>query len=185
MITTTAFREGLLFEYDGDIYELINYQHHRMSQSKATVRAKMRNINTGAVVEKGFRSEEKFREVDVEKRPKSYMYSENGMAHFMDSQSYEQVAFPIEKLGESAHFLTENMECEGLYLDGKLFAVKLPVSVIMTVSSTVPGVKGDSVSNMTKPATLETGVEIKVPLFIAEGEKIRVDTRTGEYLERA
>lgn len=185
MITTTAFREGLLFEYEGDIYELITYQHHRMSQSKATVRAKMRNLNTGAVIERGFPSGEKFREVEVQKRAKSYMYTENGMAHFMDLQDYEQVAFPIEKLGESAHFLVENMEVEGMYFDGKLFSVHLPASVIMTVSSTVPGVKGDSVSNMTKPATLESGFEIKVPLFIKEGEKIRVDTRTGEYIERA
>jgi len=185
MITASQLKNGTLFEYEGSIVQVITFQMHRKSQSASVMRCKFRNLNTGAVVETAFSTSEKFREVDVQKRPKTFMYSEGGMAHFMDQESFEQVAFPLEKLGESAHFLVENMEAEGLYFDGKLFSIELPVAVIMTVASTVPGVKGDSVSNMTKPATLETGAEIKVPLFINEGDKIKVDTRTGEYVERA
>ena len=185
MITSTSFHEGLIFELDGSPCELIKYQHHRMSQSRAVVRCKLRNLNTGAVLERTFRPEDKFREIDVQKRTKTYMYTEAGLCHFMDMESFDQITLPIEKLGDSAKFLVENMECEGLYFDEKLYTVELPISVILTVTSTVPGVRGDSVSNLTKPATLESGVEVKVPLFITEGEKIKVDTRSGEYVERA
>lgn len=184
MISTSDFHEGLIFEDGRDIYEVIKFQLHRMSQSKAVMRTKLRNMLTGAVMEKSYSSGEKFREILVEKRPKSYLYTEGDLCHFMDLESYEQVIISREKLGESFHFLKENMEVEGIYLDGKFLTVELPTSVALIVSSTVPGVKGDSVSNMTKPATLETGFEIKVPLFIGEGDEIRVDTRTGEYLER-
>lgn len=185
MITTTAFHDGLIFEFEGAPYEILRFQHHRMSQSKAVVRCKLRNLDTGAVTEKSFRPEDKFKEIDVQKRPKTYMYTEGGLAHFMDMESYEQNTLPIEKMGESAKFLVDNMECEGLYFNDKLYTVELPVAVVLTVTSTVPGVKGDSVSNMMKPATLASGAEVKVPLFIKEGDKVKVDTRTGEYVERA
>lgn len=185
MISTTDFHEGLIYEDDGQIVELLKYQHHRMSQSKAVIRAKIRNLETGAVLERSYPSGEKFRSIDVSKREKTYLYMENSNAVFMDNENYEQVGFPKDKLGDQAKFLTENMQVLGVYVDGKLFGIDLPPNVVLTVSSTVPGVKGDSVSNMTKPATLETGIEISVPLFIKEGEKIRVDTRTGEYVERA
>ncbi|MBI4052130.1 MAG: elongation factor P [Elusimicrobia bacterium] len=185
MITTTQFHEGLIFEDEGQIFEILKYQHHRMSQSRAVMRCKLRNLNTGSVTEKSYRPEDKFKSVDIEKRPKTYMYTQGGMAYFMDQANYEQIELPVSKLGDSIKFLTENMEVEGLYFNGKLFTVDLPVNVVLKVTSTVPGIKGDSVSNMTKPATLESGVEIKVPLFIQEGDSVRVDTRTGEYLERA
>jgi len=185
MLAATDFREGLIFEYEGQVYEVIKYQHHRMSQSRAVVRCKLRNLTTGSIVETSFRPEDKVRPVDVEKRPKTYMYTDGALCHFMDMQTYEEVTIPAQRLGESAHFLVGNMECEGLYLDGKLFTIELPITVTLRVASTVPGVKGDSVSNMMKPATLETGVEVKVPLFIDEGDRIKVDTRTGEYVERA
>ena len=185
MITTTDFREGLIYEDDGRIVELLKYQHHRMSQSKAVVRAKIRVLDTGAVLERSYPGGEKFRSVEVRKREKTYLYDEGQNAVFMDNEDYEQVAFPKERMGDQAKFLTENMQVLGVYVDDKLFGVDLPASVILKVSSTVPGVRGDSVANMTKPATLETGLEINVPLFIKEGESIRVDTRTGEYVERA
>lgn len=185
MITASQLKNGTLFEYEGSIVQVISFQMHRKSQSASVMRCKFRNLNTGAVIETAFSTGEKFKEVDVQKRPKNYMYTEGGMAHFMDMENYEQIAFPIEKLGDQAKFLVENMECEGMYLNDKLFSVELPVAVVLTVKETVPGVKGDSVSNMFKPATLETGAEIKIPLFINEGDKIKVDTRTGEYIERA
>ncbi|MBI3550842.1 MAG: elongation factor P [Elusimicrobia bacterium] len=185
MISTTDFHEGLIYEDNGQIVELLKYQHHRMSQSKAVIRAKIRNLETGAVLERSYSSGEKFRSIDVSKREKTYLYMDGDAAVFMDNENYEQVSFPKEKLGEQVRFLTENMQVLGVYVDEKLFGIDLPPNVVLTVSSTVPGIKGDSVSNMTKPATLETGIEINVPLFIKEGEKIRVDTRSGEYVERA
>ncbi|MFH1619757.1 MAG: elongation factor P [bacterium] len=185
MITTGDFREGLIFENEhGVIVEILDYQHHRKSQARAVVRVKLRNLYTGSVIETSYRPEDKFREVSVEKRPKTYMYAEADMAHFMDNTSFEQVALPIEKLGDMFKFLTENMDVSGLYLNDKFFNIELPTSVVMKVVFTVPGVKGDSVSNMTKPATLASGMEIKVPLFVNEDDTIRVDTRTCEYLER-
>ncbi len=185
MITTSGFHDGLIFENEnGEIVEILAYQHHRKSQARAVVRVKLRNLATGSVIETSYRPEDKFKEVAVEKRPKTYMYTEGGMVHFMDNASYEQVALSSEKVGEMSRFLSENMEVQGLYLNDKFFNVELPANVEMEVVATVPGVKGDSVSNMTKPATLSTGIEIKVPLFINEGDRIRVDTRTCEYLER-
>lgn len=186
MITTGDFRDGLIFENEnGQIVEILNYQHHRKSQARAVVRVKLRNLATGSVIETSYRPEDKFKDVSVEKRPKTYMYTEGGMAHFMDNTNYEQVSMSVEKLGEMKKFLVENMEVMGLYLNDNFFNVELPANVILEVASTVPGVKGDSVSNMMKPATLASGMELKVPLFINEGDKIRVDTRTGEYIERA
>ena len=184
MIGTPDFHEGLIFEDEGQIYEILKYQHHRMSQARAVMRCKLRNLTTGSVVEKSYRPEDKFKSVDVEKRPKTYLYADGGTAHFMDQSSYEQIEFPVSKLGDSAKFLSENMEVQALYLNGKLFAIELSIGVVLKVVSTVPGIKGDSVSNLMKPATLESGVEIQVPLFVKEGDSVRVDTRTGEYVER-
>lgn len=186
MITPGDFHNGLIFEdTNGRIVEILQYQHHRKSQARAVVRVKLLNLETGAIIESSYRPEDKFNEVAVEKRSKTYMYAEGGMAHFMDNTNYEQVPLSIEKLGTMFKFLVENMEVDGLYLNGKFFNIELPANVVLEVVSTVPGIKGDSVSNMTKPATLSSGIEVKVPLFISEGEKIRVDTRTGEYVERA
>ncbi|MBI4385806.1 MAG: elongation factor P [Elusimicrobia bacterium] len=184
MISTSDFHEGLVFEDSGQILELIKYQHHRMSQSKAVVRAKVRNLDTGAVLERSYPSGEKFKQIDVTKREKTYLYDEGDNAVFMDAETYEQMSFSKKKMGGQARFLTEDMTVLGVYVGGRLFGIDLPASVVMKVSSTVPGIRGDSVSNMTKPATLETGIEINVPLFINEGNQVRVDTRTGEYVER-
>ncbi|MFA6583090.1 MAG: elongation factor P [Elusimicrobiaceae bacterium] len=186
MITTSDFREGLLIEDDkGNILEILHYQHHRKSAARAVVRVKFRNMNTGAVVEDSFRPEDKFKDVDVEKHPLSYMYTDGGKAVFMNNESYEQIEIALDRLGSSAKFLVENEEVEGLYINGNFFNILLPAKVELTVVDTVPGVKGDSVSNMTKPAVLSGGLELKVPLFINQGDKIRVDTRTSEYVERA
>ncbi|MDD5656341.1 MAG: elongation factor P [Elusimicrobia bacterium] len=185
MISTSDFHNGLVFEDDGQIWEILTYQHHRKSQSAAVYRTTLRSLATGSVCEKSYASGTKFREVPVTKREKQYIYAEGDKAVFMDMETYEQVSFPKEKLGPQARFLRENMQVLGVYVDEKLTNIELPANVVLTVVSTVPGVKGDSVANMVKPATLDTGLEINVPLFIKEGEKISVDTRSGQYIGRA
>ncbi|MEF3279436.1 MAG: elongation factor P [Elusimicrobiota bacterium] len=185
MILATDFKEGTIFvNENGQIVQVLSYQHHRKSQAKAVVRVKLKNLETGGIIETSYRPEDKFKDVMVEKRPKLYMYSDSNMAYFMDTTTYEQVGVPIEKLGEQIKLLVENMEVEGLYLNGSFFNILLPPSVVLEVVETVPGVKGDSVSNIMKPAKLSSGVEIKVPLFVNVGDKVKVDTRTFEYVER-
>jgi elongation factor P len=185
MLTTSDFKEGLIFlDNDGNYMEILHYQHHRKSQARAVVRVKLRNLNTGAVVETSYRPEEKFNPVDVSKRPMTYLYSEGDMSNFMDSASYEQVSVADNKLGDVKKYLVENMEVQGLYLNDNFFNIVLEAKVTLTVQRTEPGVRGDSVSNMTKPAILDSGLEIKVPLFINEGDKVRVDTRSATYVER-
>lgn len=185
MISTSDFHNGLVFEDEGQIFEILSYQHHRKSQSAAVYRTTLRSLSTGGVVERSYASGTKLREVPVSRREKSYIYDEGQNAVFMDLETYEQVSFPKEKLGLQAKFLQENMQVLGVYIDGRFTNVELPANVVLKVVSTVPGIKGDSVSNMMKPATLETGLEIQVPLFIKEGDRLRVDTRTGTYIERA
>jgi len=186
MITTGDFKEGLIFEdpIEG-IVEIIEYQHHRKSQARAVVRVKLKKIDTGTYVETSYRPEDKFKDVSVEKRPFSYLYTEGDMAHFMNSENFEQVAVPLDKLKEQKKYLIDNMECTGLYINDRLFDIVLPIKVALTIKSTVPGVRGDTVSNLTKDAELETGTPIKVPLFINEGDKIIIDTRYCTYVERA
>jgi elongation factor P len=184
MIDTSQFKLGLVFEDDGQIVQIINYQHHRKSQSAAVYRTTLRVLATNNVIERSYASGTKFREVPVTKREKTYSYDEGDKAVFMDNETYEQVFYPKDLLGPQARFLTENMEVLGVYVDGKLTSIELPANVVLTVTSSEPGVKGDSVSNMNKKATLETGLEISVPLFVKEGDRIRVDTRNSEYMER-
>jgi elongation factor P len=185
MILASDFKEGTIFiNENNEIVEVLSYQHHRKSQSKAVVRVKLRNLETGAVIETSYRPEDKFKEVVVEKRPKLYIYSDNEMAYFMDAQTYEQVGVPLKKIGEQKKLLVENMEVEGLHLNGQFFNIVFPSTVVLEVVETGPGVKGDSVSNVTKPAKLSSGIEIKVRLFINVGDKVKVDTRTFEYVER-
>jgi len=184
MIDTSQFKNGLVFEDDGQIVQIISYQHHRKSQSAAVYRTTLRVLANNAVIERSYASGTKFREVPVTKREKIYSYDEGDKAVFMDNETYEQVFYPKTLLGQQARFLTENMEVLGVYVDDKLTAIELPANVVLAVSSSEPGVKGDSVSNMNKRATLETGLEINVPLFVKEGDRIRVDTRTCEYIER-
>ncbi len=185
MIGTPDFREGLIFENEnGDMVEILEYQHHRKSQARAVVRVKVRNLNTGSLIETSYRPEDKFKEVTVEKRPHSYLYTEGDMVTFMDSESFEQISIPKEKLETQLKYLIDNMAVVGLFIDDKCFSIDLPIKVDLKVVSTVPGVKGDSVANLSKPATLESGLEIKVPLFINEGDTVRIDTRTDTYVER-
>ena len=185
MITSTQFKEGTIFTNEnGQIVEVLTYQHHRKSQARAVVRVKLQNLETGAIIETTYRPEDKFKDVLVEKRPKTYLYNDGTLAYFMDNANFEQAGLPMAKIGQLMQFLSENMEVEGLYLNDRFFNIALPANIIMTVSETVDSVKGDTVSNVMKDAKVNTGLAIKVPMFIKEGDKVRVDTRTFEYLER-
>jgi len=184
MLEPVDFRNGTIFEYEGSPYQILWFQNHKTAMSGAIMRVKIKNLLTGSILERTFKQAERFKEITPSKKKTQFLYADGDMYHFMDMQSYEQIAYPKEKLADSAQFLSENMEVEALYLDDKFLSILLPSSVQLKVTSTVPGVKGDSVSNMMKPATLETGVEVQVPLFVKEGDVVQVDTRSGEYLSR-
>jgi elongation factor P len=184
MISTSDMGNGTVFEYEGVVYQIVWFQHHKPGKGGAMLRVKIRNVRTGATIERTFKSGEKFKELSLSRKPMQYLYAEGDNFTFMDPKTFDQVPVPKEKLGDSYRFLTENMDVQALYLEEEFLGVDLPTSVALKVESTVPGVKGDSVSNMVKPATLENQMEVMVPLFIKEGESILVDTRTSEYLSR-
>jgi elongation factor P len=184
MIEPVDFRNGLIIEYEGVPYQILWFQNHKTAMSHAIMRVKFRNLYTGSILERTFKQADRFKEIIPTKRKTQFLYSDSNGYHFMDMESYEQIAYPKEKMGDLAQFLTENLEVEALFLDDKFLSISLPSSVDLKVVTTVPGIKGDSVSNMMKPATLETGYEVNVPLFVKEGDKVKVDTRTGEYLSR-
>lgn len=185
MIMSTQFKAGTMFvNENGIMVEVLEYQHHRKSQARAVVRVKLLNVETGSIIETTYRPEDKFKDVLVEKRAKTYVYSDAGMAYFMDNENYEQAGLPIEKLGNQIKFITENMQVEGLYLNGKFFSILLPANLVLEITETVDGVRGDTVSNVMKSAKVSTGLEIKVPMFIKQGDRVRVDTRTFAYLDR-
>lgn len=184
MISTADFKNGLTILVDGEPYQIIWFQNHKPGKGGAVMRTKMRHLRRGSIVERTFKSGEKFDAVSLERHKKQFLYVAGGDYAFMDMETYEQVTFPKEQLGEGYLYLKENMEVDAIYLAGQFIGIELPISVVLTVTQTVPGIKGDSVSNMMKPATLETGIEVQVPLFVKEGDKVKVDTRTGEYVER-
>ena len=185
MSSTSDFKNGLCILVDGEPYQIIWFQNHKPGKGGAVMRTKMKHLRKGSIVERSFKSGERFPDVSLERHKKQFLYSAGAEYHFMDMATYDQASFTKEKLGDGTNYLTENLEVDATYLEGEFLGIELPLSVTLSVTSTVPGIKGDSVSNMVKPATLETGMEIQVPLFIKEGDKIKVDTRTGEYLERA
>ena len=185
MYSTTDFRRGLKIEIDGTPFEIVEFQHFKPGKGGAMVRTKLRNILNGRVVDNTFRSGEKVGKPDMEQRDMQFLYREGTDLVLMDMTTYEQINLPEAETDGKADFLLESQQCRVLLYNGQPIDIEIPVSLVMTVTQTEPGVKGDTVSNVTKPATLETGAEIKVPLFIGPGDRIRVDTRSGEYLERA
>lgn len=185
MISAGDFRNGVTFEMDGNVLQIIEFQHVKPGKGAAFVRTKVKNVITGAVTEKTFNPTEKFPKAFVERRDMQYLYQDGDLYYFMDMETYEQEPISAEHLGEAFKFVLENMECKVLSYKGNVFGVEPPNFVELTVTQTDPGFKGNTATNATKPAVVETGAEIKVPLFIEEGEKIRIDTRTGEYMERA
>lgn len=185
MITAGDFRNGVTFEMDGNVVSIIEFQHVKPGKGAAFVRTKIRNVITGSVVEKTFSPTDKFPTAFIERRDMQYLYNDGDLYYFMDMETFEQMPISPDVLGDGFKFVKENMECKVLSYKGKVFGIEPPNFVELEVTQTEPGVKGDTATNVTKPAVLETGAEIKVPLFINEGEMIRVDTRTGEYMERA
>ena len=185
MISAGDFRNGVTFEMDGNVVQVIEFQHVKPGKGAAFVRTKFKNVITGSVVERSFNPTEKFPTAFVERRDMQYSYNDGDLYYFMDMETYEQVPINASVLGDNFKFVKEEMECKILSYKGNVFGVEPPFFVELEVTETDPGFKGDTATNATKHATLETGAEVKVPLFIEQGDKIKIDTRTGEYMERA
>ena len=185
MITAGDFRNGMTFEEEGQVMQVIEVQHVKPGKGAACVRTKTRNVITGAVVEKSYNPTAKFPSAFVERKDMEFTYEDGDLLYFMDSETYEQVPINKKDVDDNFKFVKENMICKVLSYKGKVFGVEPPNFVELEVTDTDPGFKGDTATNATKPATLETGAEIKVPLFIEIGDIIRIDTRTSEYMERA
>ena len=179
------FRNGVTFELDGNVLQVIEFQHVKPGKGAAFVRTKMKNVITGAVTERSFNPTDKVEEAFVERRDMQYLYNDGDLYYFMDTETYEQEPVSKENLGDDFRFVKEEMMCKILSYKGKVFAVEPPMFVELEITETDPGFKGNTATNTLKPAIVETGAEVKVPLFIDQGEKIKIDTRTGEYLARA
>ncbi|MEK6543305.1 MAG: elongation factor P [Elusimicrobiota bacterium] len=184
MINAVELRPGSVFAENGTLYEVITFQVHRMSQAQSVCRLKLKDLNSGSVVETSKRSTEVIKNLNVERRKKTFLYFEGGLAHFMDMETYEQIVFPEVKLGDNAKFLTENLEVEALYGDDKVLDVILPKNVPLKVVSAPPGMRGDSATNPSKPVECENGITVQAPVFIKAGDVIRVDVESHEYIAR-
>lgn len=184
MYDTSQIRKGLKIEMDGDVFSVVEFLHVKPGKGGAFIRTKLKSLSRGAVVEKTFRSGEKLDKPDLEEKRMQYLYSSEDQYCFMDAETYEQTFLTEDQLGGSREFLKENITIDVLYHNNKPIAVELPTFVELAISETEPGEKGDTVSGGTKAATLETGAVIQVPLFLNTGDVVKVDTRTGEYVER-
>lgn len=185
MYSTSDFRKGLAIMYEGQPYEIIDCQHHKPGKGAAVVRTRLRNLITGVSVDPTFRSGDKVERPDIEERQGQFLYESEGKYHFMDPASYEQFEVNTSVIGEKKNFMMENMAVSMLFFEGRIISVDLPNHVVLPITQCDPAVRGDTVSGATKPATVSTGFVCQVPLFVNEGDKIRIDTRTGEYIERA
>jgi len=183
-ITAGDFRNGVTFEMDGKVMVVVEFQHVKPGKGAAFVRTKYRNVMTGAIREESFNPTAKFEQAFVERKDGEYSYNDGDLYYFMDPETYDMVPLNADVLGDAFKFVTENTVCKLLSYKGSVFAVEAPNFMELVVTETEPGVKGDTATNVTKSATLETGAVVKVPLFINEGEKIQIDTRTGEYVGR-
>ena len=184
IVDTSDFYPGLKIRWQEGIWEVLEFQHHKMGRGGATVRTKMRNVNTGTTIEYSFRSGEKFERIIYEDKPAQFSYMSGEDYIFMDLSTYDEMPISREVLGDVANYLVDNLEVQIEFFEGKIMGIEMPKSVELRVTETPPGFKGDTVSSSGKPATLETGIVITVPLFINVDDTIIVDTRSGEYLER-
>ncbi len=184
MISTNEFRKGAKIEYRGEPCEIIDFQHVKMGRGGAIVRTKMKSLKSGNVLEDTFRSGEKFETPHLEEKEMQYLYADGDFRYFMDTETFEQIPLTESKLGDARKFLKENMKVKILNYRGEPLTVELPTFVELVVARTDPGFKGDTASGGSKPATMETGAVVKVPFHINEGDVIRIDTRTSEYIER-
>ena len=185
MISAGEFRNGVTIEYEGDIFVILEFQHVKPGKGAAFVRTKIKNLVTGAVVEKTFRPTEKMGRAHIDRKDMSYLYNDGELYHFMDNESYEQIAVNASDVGDTLKFVKENEIVKVLSYNGNVFGIEPPLFVELEIIETEPGFKGDTATGATKPAVVETGVSVNVPLFLEQGEKIKIDTRTGEYLGRA
>jgi elongation factor P len=184
MISANDLKNGTNIEANGEVFTVIWFQHHKPGKGGAMVRTKLKSVATGRIMEKTFRPEDRFEEAILEKRKKQYLYRDGKNYYFMDMETFEEIPFTEKELGEGRQFLKENMEVEVLIYKGAIIGIEMPDSVELRVTYTEPGKKGDTVTNVTKLAVVETGAKVQVPLFINTGDTIRVDTQSGEYIER-
>jgi elongation factor P len=184
MISATDLRKGVTFELDGDLYRVMAYQHSYIGRGSANVRTKLRNIRTGRTLERTFSANDKFQDVRLELRQVQFLYRDGDLYYFMDTETYEQPALSADLLGDRADYLKDGLVLSISMHESQPLEIELPVTVDLEVIQTDPGVKGDTATGATKRATLETGLDVQVPLFIEQGDIVRVDTRTGEYLTR-
>lgn len=185
MVTAGDFRNGITFEMDGNVYQIVEFQHVKPGKGAAFVRTKIRNVISGSVTEKTFNPSDKYPTAYIERKEMEYLYNDGDLYYCMDGETYETTPINASDAGDAFKFVKENVTVKVLSYKGKVFGVEPPNFVVLQITETDPGFKGDTATNATKPATLETGAQIKVPLFIDEGESVRIDTRTGEYMERA
>ena len=184
MVSAGDFRNGLTIELDSNIFEVIEFQHVKPGKGAAFVRTKLKNIKSGGVVEKTFRPTEKCPQAHIEKKDMQYLYTDGELYHFMDQETFDQIALSADQVGDSLKFVKENDVVKILSHNGDVFAMEPPMFVELEITDTEPGFKGDTATGATKPAVVETGATVYVPLFVETGNKISIDTRTGEYLKR-
>ncbi len=184
MVSAGDFRNGLTIEMDNNIYQVIEFQHVKPGKGAAFVRTKLKNIKSGGVVEKTFRPTEKYPQAHIDRAEMQYLYSDGDLYHFMDVNTYDQFALNEDSVGDSLKFVKENEMVKMLSHNKEVFAIEPPLFVELVITATEPGFKGDTAQGATKPATVETGATVYVPLFVEQGDKISIDTRTGEYLKR-
>lgn len=185
MISAGDFRNGVTIEVDGNIFVIVEFQHVKPGKGAAFVRTKLKNLKSGAVIERTFRPQEKMPKAHIERKDMAYLYNDGELYHFMDNDTYDQIAVNASDIGDSLKFVKENEVVKILSHDGKVFGIEPPLFVELEITETEPGHKGDTATGATKPAIVETGASINVPLFIDQNEVVKVDTRTGEYLGRA
>ena len=184
-VSTNQFKNGMHIELDGGVWRIVEFQHVKPGKGGAFVRTKVKNVDTGSVVDKTFRAGEKFARVHTEVKQVQYLYDDGDQVHFMDEQTYEQFSLPHGSLEDELPFMQPSSSVQVMFVGGTPSGVELPASVVLEVTDTEPGIKGDTVSNVTKPATLETGAVVQVPLFVNVGDRIKVDPREKRYIQRA
>ena len=185
MVSAGDFRNGITVEMEGNVYQIIEFQHVKPGKGAAFVRTKLKNIINGGVVEKSFRPTEKFPQARIDRKDMQYLYSDGDLFNFMDTETYDQIALNAEAVGDALKFVKENEMVKICSYNGNVFAIEPPLFVELEITDTEPGFKGDTATGATKPAIVETGAKVMVPLFVEQGEKIKIDTRTGQYLSRA
>lgn len=185
MISAGDFRNGITIEIDSNIFQIIDFQHVKPGKGAAFVRTKLKNIKSGGVVEKTFRPTEKFPQARIDRNDMQYLYSDGDLFNFMDTETFEQIALNADEIGDALKFVKENEMVKICAHNGNVFAVEPPLFVELEITDTEPGIKGDTATGATKPAVVETGATVYVPLFVNQGDKIKIDTRTGDYLSRA